>query len=285
MKASYRVRALLACSVLVLGCGDTQESAPDSGQADGLVGGDGPRVDRGADGSAADGKYRDTTPGDGAAAGEWVALVRGKPASLTGLKAAHDALAKGGEAQAKAAGNFAHDPLLSTTDLGGTADFFASIDRWSQVAGLAFYENATFKAGLASLFDGGSYQVEKFERKTGWKGWGSLDAADATTPHYVVVVRGKLKSSFANAAAAQAAHDPVAAGGEAAAKALGDVAHMAYLGTTDWREFLGIDVWTDSSKLAQLYNDASFKAGFAALFEDPTQVKLTVYKSTDLHTW
>jgi hypothetical protein len=225
----------------------------------------------------------DQASGDSTAAvTAWIALIRGTlyTTDMDAAKTAHDAIAGAGESQAKTAGNSHHDPLLSTTDLGGTANKFGSLDRWTNSAGMALYDDASFKAAFATLFSGAP-TVEKFAQRSDWTGWGDLDAADTSTPHYYVVVRGTL--NFSDIASAKTAHDKVAASAATIAKAAGDVGHVVYTGTSDWKEFLAIDVWNDSTNISTVYGDASFQKAFGALFTStPT---LTVYKSTDWLGW
>ena len=112
--------------------------------------------------------------------------------------------------------------------------------------------------------------------------WGSLDEADATTPRYFVVVRGRL--ALPTVAENRTAHDTVASGGQAMAMAAGDVAHIVFLGADDDREFLAIDVWPTTDNMMALYTDPLFVAAFGSLFEAPGPV-VGVYESTDWHSW
>jgi quinol monooxygenase YgiN len=198
---------------------------------------------------------------------------------MAAAKTLHDMIASGGETPAKAAGNFAHDPYLGTTLLGTTENEFLSFDRWSSDENMdAFYGNPDFQAAFMQLF-ATPPQLTTFLRSD-FHQWGDLDAGDAATPHFAVVVRGRLADT---PDLIRPEHDAVAEGGEAAAKALGDVAHVVYLGRTDEREALIVDVWTSSEAIEGFYGDPGFQAAVGALFEAPPTVG--VYGSSDFHGW
>lgn len=222
----------------------------------------------------------DSTPA--ATSQEYVALVRGDLAStaLTEAQTQHDAIAEGGQEAALAAGNFGHDPALGTTMLGTAENRFLSLDRWDNADGVrAFYDTPEFQGGMSALLSG-VVSVQRFVRSD-WHEWGDLDAADALQEKYLVVVRGRLASE--STAENQAAHDAVAAAGEAMVRGAGDVAHVVYLGLDDPREFLAIDVWTTSAPIEGVYTNPDFQAGFAALFAAPAEVG--VYRGTDWAGW
>jgi hypothetical protein len=106
--------------------------------------------------------------------------------------------------------------------------------------------------------------------------WGSLDAADASEPRSFVVVRGHLAQDTLEEN--RAAHDAVASGGEAGARAAGDVGHIVFLGAEDQREFLAIDIWADATNLEALYGNPDFQAAFGILRRT---AHVGVYQSTD----
>lgn len=219
----------------------------------------------------------------GAAAGvEVAALVRGTLAQsdMGQAQAQHDAIAKGGEAAAKAAGDIGHDVGLGTTLLGTTENAFLGLDRWKPGSDpAAFYSNPDFQKAFGSLF-ASPPKLELFAKQDSWHSWGSIDAADGVDPHYYVVVRGRLAK---DPAATRPAHDQLAQGGEAQAKAAGDVAHVVYLGVEDPLEFLAIDLWTTKDAMAGVYGDPGFQKAFGALFASPPT--LGVYQSTSFHQW
>jgi hypothetical protein len=238
------------------------------------------------DGAVADGTTsKDTATADGTTAkGTWIVLVRGALATtdMAAAKKSHDAIAKGGETAAKAAGDTAHDVLLGTKMLGTTENQFLGLDQWNNLTGMQkFYSDPTFAKEFAKLFSGTPPTPETFVMQPTWHSWGSMKSGDSHTPYYFVVARGKLKES--DAAKAKKAHDAVASGGETVVKAAGDVAHIVFTGLADPRQFLAIDIWKDSSKLAGVYSDPNFVKGFASLFEGTPSV--AVYKSTDWHQW
>ncbi len=216
-------------------------------------------------------------------ASEYAALVRGTlfTSDFAAAQARHDMLAAGGEAQAKAAGDFGHDVGLGSGLLGSTSStsFFA-VDRWNNADAMnGFYANPDFAAGFAELFDG-QPTIETFERQQEWHSWGDLDAGEGGE-RWIVVVRGTLAA--ATVEERKAGHDMAAAGGEAMVRAAGDVAHVAYTGLQDDREFLAFDVWTNSDAIEAVYTDPNFQAAFSMLFSAPPT--LQIYEISDWHQW
>ena len=195
-------------------------------------------------------------------------------------KAAHDAVAGGGEEAAKAAGDFGHDAMLATEMFGyaPAGIDFLGLDRWDDIqAALGFYQDPVVAEGFGALF-AAPPEIAAYARSD-WHGWGDLDSGDGGD-HWFVVVRGHL----ADAPDAMVdAHDQLAAGGEEPAKAAGDVAHVVFLGAEDPTQFLAIDIWTDKTQLEGFYANPDFQAGFSALFDAPPSI--VVYHSTDWHQW
>jgi quinol monooxygenase YgiN len=214
---------------------------------------------------------------------EYAVLVRGTlfTDDLAAARDRHDPLASGGEAMAKAAGDFAHDVGLGTglfqsTDPHG----FLAVDRWTDAGGMqSFYANPDFASGFATLFSAPPV-VEQFSRQTDYHGWGDLDAGEGGD-RWFVVVRGRLAADTPEAR--KAAHDQAAQGGESMVRAAGDVAHAVYLGLQDDREFLAFDVWTSSTAIPQVYGNPDFQAAFQTLFSAPPS--LQVYRISDWHQW
>ena len=285
----------LAALTALSGCGDDGSGAGSSsggastggvgGVATGGVGGTGTGGVGGiaTGGAAGAGGAAGNAGAAGAGGGvELAALVRGTlyTTNIAEAQAKHDAIAGGGEAAAKAAGDIGHDVGLGTTLLGTTENAFMGLDRWqpgSDPAG--FYGNPDFQKAFGTLF-ATPPTLELFGRQASWHTWGSIDAADGIEPHYYVVVRGHLAK---DAAGTQPAHDQLAAGGEAQAKAAGDVAHVVFLGLQDEREFMAIDLWTTKDAMTAVYGDPDFQKAFGALFSAaPT---LGVYESTSFHQW
>ena len=280
------IRTSLAVTMLLCAaCGD------DTATGGGATGGNAPLGGGGeaAAGAPAGGAGGEPAGGEGptggnggAAAQEAIVFVRGTlfTDDMAEAQAAHDAVASGGEAAAIAAGDIAHDTFLGVPLLGTTANQFQAFDRWANDENLdAFYADPNFQAAFGSLFSAPP-QLESFAPADGWYGWGSLDAADATEPHYIVVVRGTLAGTPEEV---QAQHDPIASGGEAAASALGDVAHVAYLGREDDHEVLFVDVWTSDDAIEAFYGNPDFQAAFSTLFAAPPDV--AVFESNDWHQW
>lgn len=230
------------------------------------------------DGGSTDG---DTTT-TGGEASEFAALVRGPLVTddLAQAQAIHDMIAAGGMEPSLALGDFGHDVLLGTTILGTTENQFLAIDRWTNLAGAhTIYGDPDFQAAFAMLF-ARPVVPQLFERRLDWHGWGELDAADDTDPHFFVIVRGRLAGE---PDAIQPMHDALAMGGEAPATRLGDVAHVVWLGADDPREFFAVDVWTADADIETFYGNPEFQQGFAMLFDGMPSV--AVYRSTDWLQW
>lgn len=199
---------------------------------------------------------------------------------LEAAQAAHDAVASAGEQPAHDAGDFAHDALTGSGLLGTPLDAFLGLDRWNDADAMAaFYADPAFAEGFLGLF-AGPPTVEAFEAQPDWYNWGSLEAGDGGE-YWFAIARGTLAE--ADPAAAQAAHDAVASGGEAGATAAGDVAHVVFTGLADPRAFLAVDVWSRGDAIEAVYTDPTFGAAFGALFEGPATVQ--VYHSTDWVQW
>lgn len=214
---------------------------------------------------------------------EYAVLVRGAlfTDDLVAAQSLHDMLAAGGQPQAMAAGDFGHDVGLGTGLLATTTTTsFWAVDRWNDADAMGtFYMNPDFAAGFAELFDGPPI-IEQFERRHDYHSWGDLDAADDQT-RWVVVVRGRLAGD--DPQTRQTGHDMAAMAGEQMVRAAGDVAHVAYTGLADDREFLAFDLWTSPDSIAAVYSDPDFQASFAALFSAPPS--LQIYKTNDWHQW
>lgn len=95
------------------------------------------------------------------------------------------------------------------------------------------------------------------------------DGGDPAEPtEFAAVVRGTLAAD--DVEEAQQAHDPIAEGGEAAAREAGDIAHTVLLGTTLLdsieNEFMAIDRWTDRDAMEAFYADPEVQAGLGPVF-------------------
>lgn len=227
-----------------------------------------------------DGAANEDTAGQQAEQPDFAVLVRGSLVTddMAAAQQLHDAVAGGGQQIAQDAGDVAHFALLGTSLLGSTENEFLALDQWTSVEGLsAFYSNPDVAAGFATLFSTPPTS-EIFERRYEWHQWGGLNnGADYTW----VVVRGRLAAP--DDAAAQAAHDLVAAGGEVAALGAGDVAHIVFTSVEDPAEYMSIDVWRDATNLELFYSNPDFAAAFGTLFAGPPTVG--VYSSTDWVQW
>ena len=204
--------------------------------------------------------------------GTYAALVRGTlfTDDLKAAQTVHDQVAMGGQDAAMAAGDFGHDAKLGTTLLGTTENEFMGLDQWDNLVGAqTLYADPKFAKAFGMLFDGPP-NLELFELQEDWYGWGDPEAGDSSDPHWFVVIRGHLAADDADAA--QLMHDPLAMGGEKAATALGDVAHVVWLGVEDELEFFAIDIWTDDTSIEAFYGDPDFQKAFMALFDAPPSV-------------
>ena len=213
---------------------------------------------------------------------EYAALVRGKLASadLGAAKAAHDQIAAGGEPSAKAAGNFAHNPLLGTTLLDSVENEFLSVDRWSDKTAMeAFYDDPNVQQAFGGLF-AAPPSVQFFVYAPSWVGWGDLTSGKGSSPWYAHLALGVLKDT--DTAKNKAAHDAVASGGKDPSIAAGNLAHVVFLGLHDERQFVAVDIWGKSDSIQAFYTNPQFVAAFGPLFESVTQ---PVYHSTDWHQW
>ncbi|MCA9542223.1 MAG: hypothetical protein KC620_25175 [Myxococcales bacterium] len=192
----------------------------------------------------------------------------------------HDQIAAGGEMAAREAGDLSHDALISTELLGTMPGLFQGIDQWDDLdAMLAFYQNPQFAQGIGHLIMG-MPTIEVVARRDDWHTWGDLTAADDAKPHYFVSARGHLAQP---ADMAQATHDMIAAGGQAAANMAGDVAHVVFLGVEDDRNFIAVDVWRDSANIEAFYGNPQFQAAFGQLFDGPPTVR--VMQTVGWHEW
>ncbi len=219
----------------------------------------------------------------GGQAAEYAALVRGPlfTMDLAEAKAKHEGIAAGGEAMAKAAGDLAHTVLLGTALLGTTENGFLAMDRWDDAQAMGmFYQNPDLQMAFGQLFSAPPV-IEAFQRRPEWHTWGTADSGEGLGAYHWVVVRGHLAE--ADPAKAQAAHDAVAAGGEAQVTAAGDIAHVVWTGLEDPREFLAVDIWQSTDNMEAVYTNPDFQAAFGALFDGPPTV--VVHVSTDWHQW
>ncbi len=272
---------LAACGVLLsclAGCSDSGGSGGGAG-ASGSGGGAGSSGSGGAAGAAGG-------SGSGGAAGsaatEYAAVIRGTLASadLAQAKAAHDQIAQGGEANAKAAGDIAHDVLLGTTLLDSQENEFLAIDRWTDATAMkAFYADPQVAQAFGSLF-ASAPSIEFFRYEPSWVGWGDMNSGDVYQPYYFHFALGHL--SAADTADAKAAHDQVASGGKQPSIDAGNVAHVVFLGLEDDKRFLGVDIWKSADNMEAFYTNPQFVAAFGSLFSDVSQ---PVYVSTDWHQW
>lgn len=221
---------------------------------------------------------------DAGVAPTFAARIRGPLAAPTvaQAKAYHDMVAKQGQPQSNAAGDFAHQVGLGTSDLGTTPNEFLAIDQWRDAAtAAAFYADPTFQAALGPLFSAPP-DVVLFERHVEWRSWGEMGSGRASgQPYWLVTVQGRLAKPTLDENHAN--HDAVAGGGEAMARAAGDLAHLPHLNPRDTREFFNVDIWSNEQAMIATFTDPAFQAAFGSLFESPPDLR--IYASTDWYQW
>jgi quinol monooxygenase YgiN len=224
---------------------------------------------------------------------QYMAMIRGKlagvtyadggdagAADLSQAKAAHDQIAKGGEASAKQAGDIAHAVLLGTNILDGVPNEFLAMDRWTDSTAMkAFYANPQIQQAFGTLFSSPP-TIDYFVSADGWVSWGDMHSGDAYTPHYVHLALGTLSSK--DTATNEAAHNQVASGGKDPSIGAGNVAHVVWLGLEDAQQFNGVDIWKADDNIQAFYTNPQFVAAFSQLF---TSVSQPVYVSTDWYQW
>lgn len=193
----------------------------------------------------------------------------------------HDAIASGGEAPAKSAGDVGHAVMLGTTLLGTKENEFLALDRWKEGTNIdAFYGNPDFAKAFGSLFSAPPSRGIYVKRGT-WASWATVDVANDANPRYWIVVRGKLKSTVD--AENQATHDQIVGGTKEQALGAGDLAHVVYTGRDDARSFLAIDVWKNAAPIEGFYGNPQLQQAFGQLFDGaPT---IGVYRSANWHEW
>jgi hypothetical protein len=88
---------------------------------------------------------------------------------------------------------------------------------------------------------------------------------------YVVVVRGKLLGS---AAEAGQAHDEIVAKVSPLGKSMGNTSHQAYLNVQNGEDFLAIDIWDNLEGIQKLYSDPNLASEFAKMFAGQPEVTI-----------
>ncbi|MBX3188526.1 MAG: hypothetical protein KF819_16035 [Labilithrix sp.] len=217
-----------------------------------------------------------------ASAGVYIAVVRGKlaGATLAEAQAMHDEIARGGEAAAKAAGDFAHDAFLGTKMLDSIENEFLGIDQWNDGAKMqGFYADPAFQQAFGKLF-AEPPAVEYFVHAPTWTGWGDMRSGKPHDPHFVHLAIGTLANT--DVTKNEAAHNAVAAGGKDPSLGAGNLAHVVFLGLADERRFVAVDIWSKGDAIEGFYSNPQFRQVFLPLFES---VKEPVYQSTKWHSW
>ena len=88
---------------------------------------------------------------------------------------------------------------------------------------------------------------------------------------YIVVVRGKLKGS---AAEAGKAHDEIVSKVSPMGKSMGNTSHQAYLNVQDGDDFLAVDFWDNMEGIQKLYSDPNLATEFGKMFAGQPEVTI-----------
>ena len=88
---------------------------------------------------------------------------------------------------------------------------------------------------------------------------------------YIVVVRGRLKGSKADA---QKVHDATVGQISPQSRQMGSTGHTAYLNTQDPKDFLAVDSWDNIEAIQKLYSDPALAAEFGKLFDGQPEVTI-----------
>jgi len=88
---------------------------------------------------------------------------------------------------------------------------------------------------------------------------------------YIVVVRGKLKSSQEEA---KAVHDAILEQLPLIGRPLGAIGHQPYLNVQNSNEFLSIDTWTSLEGLQKFMGDSKVAEAFGNLFDGIPEVSI-----------
>ena len=88
---------------------------------------------------------------------------------------------------------------------------------------------------------------------------------------YVVVVRGKLKGSKAEA---QQVHDATVGQISPQSRQMGSTGHNADMNTQDAKDFLAVDSWDNIEAIQKLYSDPALAAEFGKLFDGQPEVTI-----------
>jgi quinol monooxygenase YgiN len=279
MRTALSVLAPALFSLGVAACGGDATTTSSSGSTASGTGGGGTGGMTTTSTTATTGSTGGAGTG-GAPAVEFDAIIIGTLAStdLATAKAAHDAVAAGGESQAKMLGDFGHQALLGTTLLGTTQNQFLALDRWNTGNMDMVYGDPMFQQGFATVVSG-MPSLQKYKRQPTWAGYGDLVTGMMYPTYFFAVFQGTLKDP----ATAQATHDAIVAGAKDMAMAAGDVAHVAFTGRDDPSQAAFIDIWKDSTAITAVYSSPAFMAAFAQVFT--TQPTVGIYQSTDWHQW
>ena len=88
---------------------------------------------------------------------------------------------------------------------------------------------------------------------------------------YVVVVRGKLKGSAADAGKA---HNEIVSKTSQLSKSMGNFSHQTFLSVQNGNEFQALDFWDNMEGIQKLYSDPNLAAEFAKLFDGQPEVTI-----------
>ena len=217
------------------------------------------------------------------AAPAYTAYVHGALAQrdLAQARTYHDGLVAASGDAARAAGDRGHHVMLGTGEPAAEVDEFLALDEWQSLDGpRAVYGDPKFQAAFGGLFASPTVP-ELYRRRPDWHTWGDLNGPRDGGPYWVMIVKGHLAKATDDEN--RRAHDAVAGGFEAAAKAAGDIAHVPHVAVDDPRVFLNVDVSTNHDGMLAVVRDPQFQHAFGALFDAPPDVR--IYRATDWTQW
>jgi quinol monooxygenase YgiN len=216
----------------------------------------------------------DPTP---APAQQGIAVVRGPMSDPASAKAAHDGIVSHIKSMLNASGDRAHTVFVGVQD--PTA--FLAVDRWDDLAAAkATYASAEFQTNFAAVI-AGPPSIEYYLVAPGFSTYGTLDASVNGLPSFALVVEGTLQE--ADTTKSSAAQNAIVDNGKAAAMALGDVAHVPFVGEDTTQAYFNIDIWMDPANAQKFFTDPQVAAAFGGLFSAPPDV--TPYAATDWMQW
>jgi len=174
--------------------------------------------------------------------------------TLEGARTAHNETASAAaQAAARSLGDLTHKVYVRADRDGATSDEFLILDVWNNLEGFYSYH---------------------------------LQAPYGKNERFVAIVRGAVHSR----AEAQTLHNDFVARQVGQAHVAGAVSHEAYFRINEPEapeslEFLALDVWTDSSGMAQYYQGAEFQSSLQKLFATAPSISTWTHPAGDWNEW